>query len=163
MQQADNIFFEEYKRLNKLCSEIFSCQNGVSEYISQMEIDWNDGYKYVSSWNEDFKNLKHVRWVRNKIAHDYNDTQISNASDLAYAKFFYERIFSGTDPLSLLRKAVENTERKKKKEIEYEVQSQPVVPALKKKKSHPLFGALLCIGIGAFVFAVIYFSINYFM
>ena len=155
MQQADNIFFEEYKRLNKLCSEIFSCQNGVSEYISQMENDWNDGYKYVSSWNEDFKNLKHVRWVRNKIAHDYNDSQISNSSDFAYVKLFYERIFSGTDPLSLLRKATEN--KKQKQKVEYEVQSKPVVPAHKKKKSHPWLSALLCAGIGLLVFAVIYY------
>ena len=37
MEQIDNKFFEEYKRLDKLCGEIFSCRNGVSEYITQME------------------------------------------------------------------------------------------------------------------------------
>lgn len=157
MQQADNIFFEEYKRLNKLCSEIFSCQNGVSEYISQMENDWNNGYKYVSAWNKDFKSLKHIRWVRNRIAHDSDETQISNPSDLLFVENFYERIFSGTDPLTLLRKANKNTEQKKKQKTEYEVQSQPVVTAHKKKKSHPLLSTLLCVGIGLLVFAVIYY------
>ena len=41
MQPADNDFFEEYKRLDRLCADMYSCQNGVSEYINQMENNTN--------------------------------------------------------------------------------------------------------------------------
>ena len=33
MQAIDNEFFDEYKKLDKICGEIFNCTNGVSEYI----------------------------------------------------------------------------------------------------------------------------------
>lgn len=37
MQPADNEFFEEYKHLDKLCGDMYSCRNGISEYIDQMD------------------------------------------------------------------------------------------------------------------------------
>ena len=103
----DNEFFEEYKRLAKLCSEMYSCQNGVSEYISQMEIESYRGQYSISSWDSDYKMLKHVRWIRNQIAHDAGAYQISEPNDLIFVKNFYKRILSGNDPLTLLMKSTE--------------------------------------------------------
>ena len=37
MQSLDNEFFEEYKRLDRLCSDMFSSRIGVSAYIEAME------------------------------------------------------------------------------------------------------------------------------
>lgn len=37
MQAIDNEFFEAYKRLDRLCSDIYGCRNGVSQYIEDME------------------------------------------------------------------------------------------------------------------------------
>ena len=37
MQPLDNEFFEEYKRLDHLCADMYSCKNGVSQYIEDME------------------------------------------------------------------------------------------------------------------------------
>ena len=48
--------------------------------------------------------LKHVRWVRNKLAHDSGAYQISEENDIAFVQDFYERIFYGSDPLTQLRK-----------------------------------------------------------
>ena len=104
MHIADNDFFEAYKRLDKLCSEMYACQNGVSEYIAQMERLTYKGQYRVSSWNNDYKMLKHVRWVRNQIAHDSGTIQISEPDDLDFAQDFRSRIFSGNDPLTLLEK-----------------------------------------------------------
>ena len=36
MQAIDNEFFEAYKRLDRLCSDIYGCRNGVSQYIEDM-------------------------------------------------------------------------------------------------------------------------------
>ena len=98
---------------------MYSCKNGVSEYISDMEKNSDRGQRLVSGWNADYKMLKHVRWVRNQIAHDTNTKQVSEPEDLEFVRDYYKRIFSGKDSLSLLRKAKgsgkKRKSRKKKK------------------------------------------------
>ncbi len=105
MGPLDNEFFEEYKRLDRLCSDMYSSKNGVSRYIEDMESRSCRGADSILSWNTDYKLLKHLRWIRNRIAHDTDDYQISSESDLQNMRNFYERIFSGQDPIALLEKS----------------------------------------------------------
>ena len=37
MQERDNTFFEAYKRLDRLCADMYGGQNGVSQYLEDME------------------------------------------------------------------------------------------------------------------------------
>ena len=104
MNQIDNKFFEAYKHLDKLCGEILNCDNGVSEYISEMETTPQGQYK-AASWSSDYKSLKHIRWVRNQIAHSTSDCVYSNYEDLEVTESFYDRIMNQEDPLAQLRKA----------------------------------------------------------
>ena len=104
MNEIDNTFFEEYKRLDKLCMDLLSSKSGVSEYISQMETT-RSGQYYIPSWDNDYKMLKHLRWVRNQIAHDTTGVAISEESDLIMVREFYKRILSGEDPFAQLRKS----------------------------------------------------------
>lgn len=108
MEPLDNKFFESYKHLDKLCGEIFCCQNGVSEYISQME-KTPYGRNKVASWDNDYKTLKHLRWVRNQIAHDITGHLISTQKDLLLAEDFYNRIIKQEDPFAQLRKVQKNS------------------------------------------------------
>lgn len=111
MNQIDNDFFEAYKHLDKLCGEIFDCRNGISEYITQME-SLPRGHRLVSNWDSDYKNLKHIRWVRNQIAHESSCCAISNREDIEFAELFYTRIMNQDDPFSRLRKSeTERTQR----------------------------------------------------
>lgn len=103
MNEIDNTFFEEYKRLDKLCMDLLSSKSGVSVYISQMETT-RSGQYYIPSWDNDYKMLKHLRWVRNQIAHDTTGVTISEESDLIMVREFYKRIFSGEDPFAQLQK-----------------------------------------------------------
>lgn len=103
MNQIDNDFFEAYKHLDKICREIFNCGNGISEYISEME-KLPLGQHIVASWTSDYKSLKHIRWVRNQIAHETSDFAHSNPDDLEFIELFYDRIMSQEDPLAQLRK-----------------------------------------------------------
>lgn len=105
MDSLDNEFFEEYKRLDKLCGEIFSCRNGVSEYISQMEVAPFEARRNVPNWDSDYSTLKHLRWVRNQIAHDTDCGGICSADDLRQLKDFRERIISLQDPFAVLRRS----------------------------------------------------------
>ena len=93
MNQRDNTFFEAYKRLDRLCRDILNCQNGVSEYIQQMDKTPQAQYT-VTNWEKDYKMLKHIRWVRNQIAHDTSDAPFSTEADLEFTNAFYDRIIN---------------------------------------------------------------------
>ena len=75
MQAIDNEFFEAYKRLDRLCSDIYGCRNGVSQYIEDMERVSYQGRLAIPSWEQAYRTLKHLRWVRNQLAHNCNSVK----------------------------------------------------------------------------------------
>lgn len=105
MKKADNAFFEAFKELETLCGEIYSCRSGVSEYILDMEKNMSEGERKIGNWANDYKTLKHLRWVRNKIAHEAGDIQISEDQDLDAVCAFRDRVIRGKDPITLLTRA----------------------------------------------------------
>ena len=105
MQTLDMTFFEEFKRLENICNDKFSCKSGVTEYITQMEQAAEKGRVAVSSWDGDYKTLKHLRWLRNQIAHSADDGLFCKQEDLTQLRKFHKRILSQEDPLALLTKA----------------------------------------------------------
>lgn len=105
MQALDNIFFEAYKRLDRLCSDMYGCRSGVSQYIQNMESQSYRGRFVVPMWEQSYKTLKHLRWVRNQIAHDSGQFQICEEYDIQDINEFYDSIISGQDPLTRLHKA----------------------------------------------------------
>ena len=64
-------FMNSYKHLEKICGEIFNDKRCVSAYIDEMIKNPNGSF-YVEGWNSDLKQLKHYRWVRNKIVHEFD-------------------------------------------------------------------------------------------
>lgn len=105
MQTLDMTFFEEFKRLENICNDKFSCKSGVTEYITQMEQAAEKGRVAVSSWDGDYKTLKHLRWLRNQIAHSADEGLFCKQEDLTQLRKFHKRILSQEDPLALLTKA----------------------------------------------------------
>lgn len=99
-------FIETYKQLEKLCGEIMNDERRVSAYIDEM-IRLSDGTYRVENWDTDLKQLKHYRWVRNKIVHEPDCTEetMCKAEDVVWLNQFRRRILNGTDPLALYRKS----------------------------------------------------------
>lgn len=99
-------FMNAYKKLEKLCSEAYGDHHGISAYIEQMQKNTAGG-RYVPGWEEDLKQLKHYRWVRNRIAHDPDCTEenMCTPADARWLQRFYSRMLSENDPLTLYRKA----------------------------------------------------------
>ena len=99
-------FIDSYKELEKLCSEMYNNNHGLSTYIDEM-IKKSNGSHYVSGWNEDLKQLKHYRWIRNRIVHEPGCTEenMCDPDDAQWLDNFYSRIMSVSDPLALYRKA----------------------------------------------------------
>lgn len=100
-------FQEEYKRLDRICRDCLGSNEGVSEYIRQMESVSFEEHQCIGFWTADYKSLKHVRWVRNQLAHEVGTltSDICKQSDLDFVQSYYQRIIKGTDSLTLLRKA----------------------------------------------------------
>lgn len=95
-------FINTYKKLEKICNEKYNTKHGVSAYIEEMAKK-PDGSKFVSTWNGDFKQLKHYRWLRNKIVHDVgaDEDKLCKKSDEIWINNFTKRIINNNDPLSL--------------------------------------------------------------
>ena len=110
------VFQEEYKRLDQLCKDYLSSDKGVSSYIEQMEDTAYQNRRYVRSWEEDYKQLKHVRWVRNQLAHEVGtlDSDLCTEEDLEWVKEFTYRIMHGTDPFSVARQAKQAEEARRR-------------------------------------------------
>lgn len=108
MNELDVKFLENYKRFEKILSDMFFCEHGVSEYISVMEAKEKDYPSYcskVSCWKEDYKNLKHLRWLRNQITHNVDDKGgFCNTDDLIMLNNLYNKIMHQEDALAILLK-----------------------------------------------------------
>ncbi len=111
-------FIDSYKRLEKICSEIYGDNHSLSIYIDEMIGNPNGSY-YVSGWNEDLRQLKHYRWVRNQIVHEPECTEESmcDPDDIQWLDNFYSRIMSTNDPLTLYSKVENQLKPQKSKEV----------------------------------------------
>lgn len=100
-------FQEEYKRLDRLCKDCLSSGEGVSEYIRQMDSTPLHNHRFIDNWDRDYKKLKHVRWIRNQLAHEVGTlrSDICTKDDLGWVQSFYDKILNGSDPLTVVRKA----------------------------------------------------------
>lgn len=105
-------FLEAYKRLEKLCGEILNDERKISAYIDEMKNIPQGGY-LVQGWDDDFKKLKHYRWIRNQIVHnpDCTEENMCNSSDTQWILAFYTRIMNRTDPLTLYRKVKQSQQK----------------------------------------------------
>lgn len=103
MNKLDIDFLEKYKRLDNLCKDILSSNTGVTSYIDKMT-SLSYGFSMVSSWENDLKRLKHIRWVRNKLTHDNNSDGLVGDEEINFVNDFYNQIMNQEDPFSKLRK-----------------------------------------------------------
>ena len=95
-------FIYSYKRLEKLCGDIYGTNHGISAYIEEMT-ELSSSALRISGWDDDLKQLKHYRWIRNQIVHepDCDEDNMCDSTDVAWIDYFYDRIMKQTDPLSL--------------------------------------------------------------
>lgn len=105
MQATNQAFFEAYKRLDRLCSDAFSCRNGVTAYIDEMNRCSPRGRHLVPGWEQDLSTLWTLRHLRNRMAHELDTDGVCTETDVAEAEDFHARILSGDDPLARLNRA----------------------------------------------------------
>lgn len=97
-------FMNAYKRLEKLCSDMYGTAHGISAYIDDM-VNCPCGARIVPDWAHDLKQLKHYRWIRNQIVHepDCTEEELCTPADTQWLDAFYDRILRQKDPLAVYR------------------------------------------------------------
>lgn len=121
-------FMNSYKRLDKLCLEIYPhAKNGVSAYIEDMEQHPTAAYR-IPNWEEDYKQLKHYRWVRNQISHtpDCEEDTMCTEEDIIWLENFYQCIMNQADPISQL---VQSQHAQKQSYIQPQLYSRNISPS----------------------------------
>ena len=104
MESINLKFYEAYKKLDQLCKQVLSSNYGVSEYIAKMENTVWQERQDVQSWNDDLKQLRHVRWIRTDLSHrpgSFEET-VCTQDDIDWIHEFYIKLLNQTDPVSLL-------------------------------------------------------------
>ena len=110
MTNLEMEFFEEFKSVDNICKDIFQSHQGVTEYINQMEENDLRGSRGVPNWNEKYKMLKHLRWLRNQIAHDSGAPELIE-SDLLELQNFHKQLLKQNDPLATIFKAMRESKK----------------------------------------------------
>lgn len=142
-------FLDSYKKLEKICNEIYGDNHGISTYIEAMT-NIASGSRYVSRWEEDLKLLKHYRWVRNQIVHEPGCTEenMCDYADIQWLNEFYSRIMTGNDPLTLYRKATKPQKTTIHNQQSYTQQYiTPTPNSNKRAKSSNKLAWLLCVSL----------------
>lgn len=116
MSNLNDIFLEEFKRLDKLCKEMYRTDTGVTTYINEMKRVPASVSRAVPGWNADLKQLISLRHLRNHLSHDVGtlDKTICTKNDIDWLKAFYKRLYNQSDPLTLLYKRNKNKPQKAK-------------------------------------------------
>ena len=102
MTQLDNEFFEEYKHLERLCSDMYSCRDGIRQYLEDMECQFSEGEKAIPLWAQDYRKLRELRRTRNTLAHNVSEYQVCTEQDVENVIDFADRIMRQQDPLAML-------------------------------------------------------------
>lgn len=103
MLKNEEKLFDEFKRVDRICGDMFSCQHGVSKYIEEMERVSAYSRHKVPLWDQDYRSLKRVRWLRNQIVHETSAPDCSDG-DAIWLEDFHARLLTQQDPLAILSK-----------------------------------------------------------
>ena len=157
-------FISSYKTLEKLCSDIYGDNHGISTFIDEMQNNPRGSY-LIRGWDDDLKQLKHYRWVRNQIVHepDCSEDNMCDVGDTEWIDTFYSRIMDQTDPLAMYRKATAPRPAPKPVQRNQAAQPQYTYPAphyQPKKTSNKSIGWIVFIIIAVIIGLV--FALKYF-
>lgn len=103
MLEMEERLLDEFKRVDRICGDLFSCRFGISEYIREMEQTTPYSRYKILCWEEDYRKLKRIRWLRNQIVHETTAVDCHD-NDIEWLEKFHARILNQQDPLALLRK-----------------------------------------------------------
>ena len=106
---------EEYKYVDKICREMFGTEKGVTTYIEQLDETPMTVRYWITEWNNEYRQLKHIRWLRNQIAHSTGYVECTQ-SDLDWLKDFHNRLLTQQDLLAKARRVIQESQIQKQQQ-----------------------------------------------
>ena len=106
------IFFDEYKKLDKLCSEMYGINSGgVTCYLNDMMAVPVMQRNRIPEWNQTYDRLRELRHIRNQMANgesSFEDYPCSE-EDVLWLFEFRSKIMHISDPLAVYRRQTEES------------------------------------------------------
>ena len=111
-ENTNIIFFDEYKKLDKLCSEMYGKNSGgVTCYLNDMMTVPVMQRNRIPEWNQTYDRLRELRHIRNQMAHgegSFEDYPCSE-EDVLWLFEFRSKIMHISDPLAVYRRQTEGS------------------------------------------------------
>ena len=103
-ENTNIIFFDEYKKLDKLCSEMYGKNSGgVTCYLNDMMTVPVMQRNRIPEWNQTYDRLRELRHIRNQMAHgegSFEDYPCSE-EDVLWLFEFRSKIMHISDQLAV--------------------------------------------------------------
>ena len=115
----DNIhieLLEEYKYVDAICRDMFGTKKGVSAYIEQLDETPMTVRYWITEWNDEYRQLKHIRWLRNQIAHSTGSVECTQ-SDLDWLKGFHNRLLTQQDLLAKAHRVIKESQIQRQQQL----------------------------------------------
>ena len=100
---------EEYKYVDAICRDMLGAEKGVSAYIEQLDETPVTVRYWIVEWNDEYRQLKHIRWLRNQIAHSTGTVDCTQ-SDLEWLKGFHNRLLTQQDILAKAHRVIKESQ-----------------------------------------------------
>ena len=109
-------FLDEYKYVDKICREMFGTEKGVTAYIEQLDETPVTVRYWITEWNDEYRQLKHIRWLRNQIAHSTEYVECTQ-SDLDWLKGFHNRLLTQQDLLAKAHRVIKESQIQRQQQL----------------------------------------------
>lgn len=105
MDNVNYRFYEEFSRLDHLCSEIYQLDNGVGAYLAEMDAVSSAYAEAVPGWIENMEQLYRMFMLRKALAQSAEAFQetICAQEDVDWLHQFGQLIMDRKDPLALMK------------------------------------------------------------
>ncbi len=107
---------DEYKYVDKICREMFGTEKGVTAYIEQLDETPMTVRYWITEWNDEYRQLKHIRWLRNQIVHSTGYVECTQ-SDLDWLKDFHNRLLTQQDLLAKARRVIKESQIQRQQQL----------------------------------------------
>ena len=107
---------DEYKYVDKICRDMLGTEKGVTAYIEQLEETPMTVRYWITEWNDEYRQLKHVRWLRNQIVHSTGYVEC-NQSDLDWLKDFHNRLLTQQDLLAKAHRVIKESQIQQQQQL----------------------------------------------
>lgn len=107
---------EEYKYVDAICRDMLGAEKGVTAYIEQLDETPGTVRYWITEWNDEYKQLKHIRWLRNQIAHSTESVECSQA-DVDWLKDFHNRLLTQQDLLAKAHRVIKESQIQRQQQL----------------------------------------------